>query len=343
MDNRPLVSIIMPVYNIEKHLPGTLESVAAQTYPNIELILVDDGSSDSSDAICIQYAERNMGTRYIRQGNRGVSSARNRGIQEAGGDYLMFLDSDDLFEPEMVDSCVRECTSQKADLVIFGMFFDSLKDGALNKRTVRSHRNAILTQDNLKTLYSDLFRANYLTSSCNKLFSRSVIVDHHLLFDENLSNYEDLLFTLHCLRFTDKAVILSQPFYHYCRRRERHGLSGMYVANIADRVIYLITALQQQYAELELLTALPELTAHAQVPYVQGICNLCLGNHGIKEQATAISKFASNPVFLTHGIFNEQYGNRFTRLCRSLTLSRHWTLLVMVCRARNFIRRMYDH
>lgn len=341
MDKQPLVSIVMPVYNIEKHLAATLDSVRAQLYSNVEIILVDDGSSDTSGSICLQYAGTYPGIKCIRQDNRGVSAARNRGIREASGDYLMFLDSDDLFEPEMIDSCVCACTSQNAALVIFGMFFDSLKDGALKKRTIRSHRDAVLSQDTLAGMYMDLFDANYFTSSCNKLFKRSIIVDHDVFFDEKLSNYEDLLFTLHYLAFVDKAVILSEAYYHYCRRIERQSLSRIYKQGIAEQMIYLISALHQQYGKLNLLNRLPELTAQSQLYYVLGLCNICLGGGGINEQAGIVRNYASNAVFSTQGVFDKEYGNRFTRLCRFLTLNGYWRLLVLICRMRNIIRRIY--
>jgi glycosyltransferase involved in cell wall biosynthesis len=340
MNNRPLVSIIMPVYNIETCLPSALESVIAQTYTNIEVILVDDGSSDSSASICRQYSQKYAGIRYVRQERGGVSAARNRGIRETAGEYLIFLDSDDLFEPEMIEACVRAITSQDAALVIFGMFFDTLKNGRLKRRTIRSHEAGILTRDNLKDLYMDLFRANYFTPTWNKLYRRSLIVDNDVSFDEKLSNYEDLLFSLHCLAFVDKAVILPDPYYHYCHR-EREGASRIYREDIADKMIYLVTALRQQYRNLNLLDGLPELTADAQWFYVLGLCNICRSGTGIKEQAKAVSEYASNAVFSSYGIFDREYGSRFMRLCRFLTLDKRWTLLVMACRTRNFIKRIY--
>src|SRR4051812_8219775 len=104
MDDQPSVSIVIPVYNIDRYLAPTLDSVVAQTHRNLEIILIDDGSTDESGSLCLQYAATDARVRYVRQHNRGVSAARNRGIREATGDYLMFLDSDDLFKPEMVET-----------------------------------------------------------------------------------------------------------------------------------------------------------------------------------------------------------------------------------------------
>jgi len=340
MEHPPLVSVVMPVHNIEKYLGGTLASLSAQTYGNVELLLIDDGSTDASGSLCSRYAETRTGVKYLRQPNRGVSAARNHGIREASGDYLMFLDSDDLFEPGMIEDSVRAMISHDADLVISGMLFDSLKNGAVKRRTIRSHKDAILTQDNLKDMYMDLFRSNYLTSIWNKLYKRSVVADNRILFDETLSNYEDLLFNLHFLPFMHNAVILAKPYYHYCQR-ETPGLSRVHKKDIADKIVHLITALHLQHQRLGLLEALPELTAHAQAYYVIGLCNMCLSDNGIGEQARAVSRYASNPVFSDYGIFDREYGNRFTRLCRLLRLRKRWRLLVMACRMRNFIRRIY--
>ncbi len=222
--HQKIVSVIIPVYNIERYLAATLDSLMAQTYRNLEVLLIDDGSTDASGAICIEYAQKYPVMRYIRQQNRGVSAARNRGIREATGDYLMFLDSDDFFEPDMIEACFRANAGHNADVVIFGMFFDTVKNGKLKSRTVRSHEDAVVTRETFKDRYWDLFRANYLTPTWNKLYKRSVVADHKLSFDEKLSNFEDLLFTLDCLAHVDKAVIVSRPYYHYCKR-ERQSLS----------------------------------------------------------------------------------------------------------------------
>jgi glycosyltransferase involved in cell wall biosynthesis len=338
MDGQQLVSIIIPVFNIDKYLATTLDSVLAQTYRNIEVILIDDGSSDASGPIGIQYAQKNTRVRYIYQQNQGVSASRNRGIREAAGDYLMFVDGDDLVEPGMIEACLR--ARHDSDLVIFGMLFDTFKGGELKSRKIHSHQNGILTHDTLKDSYLDLLHANYFSSACNKLYKRSVIVDHNVSFDESLSNYEDLLFSLDYFACVKKAVILSEPYYHYCKR-EREGLSRMYKQDLPDKMIYLITELRQQYGKLNLLNGFFETTAHLQEFYVMGLCNICRNGGGMKEQNRAVSNFASNPVFSNHGIFEREYGNHFTRLCRSLTLNKRWSMLVIACRTRNLIRRIH--
>ena len=101
------ISIIVPIYNVEKYLPGCIDSILKQTYENMEIILVDDGSPDNCPAICDEYEKKDTRIRVIHQKNSGLSGARNTGIDNAQGEYLIFVDSDDTVEPTMVEEEVE--------------------------------------------------------------------------------------------------------------------------------------------------------------------------------------------------------------------------------------------
>ena len=124
-----LISIIMPVYNAEKYLNRSIESIMNQTYNNIEIILVNDGSTDNSLEICTSYQEKDNRIKLINQANKGVSFARNKGIDEATGDYIMFIDSDDYVEKNMIEDMVSKITEDDIDLVISGIKMDYIKNG----------------------------------------------------------------------------------------------------------------------------------------------------------------------------------------------------------------------
>lgn len=133
----PKVSIVIPVYNAEKLISNTLDSILRQSYKNIELICVDDGSIDSTISILNTYAQNDSRISIVRQKNQYAGIARNNGLSHATGDYIMFLDSDDIFEKNMLSKLVWLATKYDADLVIFGYwrFIDSLK----KRRPVRNH------------------------------------------------------------------------------------------------------------------------------------------------------------------------------------------------------------
>lgn len=114
-----LVSVVVPVYNVEKYLARCLDSIIAQTYKNLEIILIDDGSTDSGGKICDDYAARDSRIRVIHQENVGLAEVRNVGIREAKGEYLQFVDSDDWVEPELVETCYKLSQEYDADIVTF--------------------------------------------------------------------------------------------------------------------------------------------------------------------------------------------------------------------------------
>ena len=113
----PLVSVVIPVYNVSRYLPQCLESVLAQTYQNVEVLIVDDGSTDGSGSICDRFAERDSRIRVIHTDNRGLSAARNLGLENISGAFIFFIDSDDWIEPNTVETLVKAALRTKADVV----------------------------------------------------------------------------------------------------------------------------------------------------------------------------------------------------------------------------------
>ena len=127
MKNNPVVSVIIPVYNVEKYLEECIDSVLAQTYQNIEIILVDDGSTDSSGLICDRYAEKNTNISVIHQKNSGLSAARNSGLNKANGDYIYFLDSDDYISADAIEKLFSIAENDKSDIVFFDAYLSQIK------------------------------------------------------------------------------------------------------------------------------------------------------------------------------------------------------------------------
>lgn len=167
---QPLISVIVPVYKVEAYLPACVESVLGQTYQNFELILVDDGSPDNCPQICDDFAARDARIRVIHKENGGLSSARNAGIDLARGEYLAFLDSDDLWSPLFLDRLYRAIQEADADfsVCLFRRFSDSLPEGL-----PKSADTEILTQREAYECFFNLRNENMVVA-WNKLYSRKL-------------------------------------------------------------------------------------------------------------------------------------------------------------------------
>ena len=204
------ISVIVPVYNAEKVVSRGIDSILAQRFKDFELILVDDGSSDGSGAICGGYASRDSRVKVIHQDNAGVSAARNAGLKAAQGDWVTFVDSDDMvldgFLEALVDAVNRD---ERIDLAYCGY--------AIVERntSIKTYRTATyIGEDQLHDALSQT-KLLYRCSPWAKLFRRSIIVDHELQFDTNLTISEDRLFLYHYLMHVRGVATTSTIGYLY--------------------------------------------------------------------------------------------------------------------------------
>ena len=210
------VSIIVPVFNVDKYLRQCLDSILTQTYTDWECILVDDGSKDSSGEICDEYINQDNRFRVFHKENGGVSSARNRGIEEARGEWLFFADADDTLDINCLKILLNE-TSKNCQLVMAG--FRKYSDEGQLIADYDSKRHKIITKDEAITeLYipSDLPYQGYLWC---KLFSSAIIRKLGLTFDESIYFNEDRLFVMQYLcRMEGKIAYTTSSIYNYVER-----------------------------------------------------------------------------------------------------------------------------
>lgn len=210
------ISIIIPAYNIESHLSGTLDSVLAQTYGNIEIIVVDDGSKDGTGKIIDDYAARDKRIIAIHKENGGVTSARLRGALDATGDWIGFIDGDDYIEPEMYERLLRNAREYDAEISHCG-FQRRLPSG----RTVLMYgTEKLVTQDNHAGV-KDLLEGEFIEPSLvNKLFSRRLMDHfvHNVDFDSTIRINEDLLMNYYLFREARASVYEDVCPYHYISR-----------------------------------------------------------------------------------------------------------------------------
>lgn len=213
MNNK--VSIIVPIYNTAKYLPKCLDSLLAQTHDNLEILLIDDGSTDNSGAIANKYAKKNLRIKVIHQRNGGQSSARNTGLSKATGKYISFVDSDDEIKPKFIENLLK-LYEDNTSIAVCGHQYRLVKTGS-SKNLYQSplkprHQNESQKAYVLKLLVKD----GRMYSCNNKLFQADVIKNHHLAFDENLNFAEDTKFVLDYLKHTKGEIAYDPtPLYIY--------------------------------------------------------------------------------------------------------------------------------
>lgn len=203
MDSR--LSIIIPVYNNENYLRPALQSVLAQTYPDFEVLVIDDGSTDGSLAICREFAQKDKRLRVIQKENGGVSSARNRGLEEAAGQYIAFVDGDDCIDPEMYTTMITILQDTGADLVDCRV----IKERQYMPRSYE--KGDVEVSDHPLEYLSK--KGYFIDSSLNKVYRRNFI--GHTRFDEGISYSEDKLFVTELIFRAKKMALVSNVFYHY--------------------------------------------------------------------------------------------------------------------------------
>lgn len=217
MKNNPVVSVIIPVYNVEKYLEECIDSVLAQTYQNIEIILVNDGSTDSSGLICDRYAEKNSCISVIHKENGGQSTARNVGIEHADGKYIYFMDSDDILLSAALEKLYYVADENNADIVFFDAesFVDDGYNMKLKQSYIRNH--TYLVQSGMKT-FEQMQKNKEFSVSVPLLFFRSDFLKNSNINFCSGIYYEDMIFAFEIFC---SAHIVSQCKEILYRRRYR--------------------------------------------------------------------------------------------------------------------------
>lgn len=204
-----LVSVIIPVYNPGTALRKCLDSVMTQTYGNIEIIVINDGSTDGSHSICSEYASKDRRIKYISQPNAGVSAARNRGIDSSSGEYICFVDSDDYLEADYVKSMADAIRKSRADIVIQGL--NQFRSGVLVDK--KEFESSILPVSGLDDAQFD--KIFYYCGPYCKLFKASVIKDRNIRFPVDISYGEDAVFYHAYLSHCKVVEFISDCAYNY--------------------------------------------------------------------------------------------------------------------------------
>lgn len=215
----PKISIIVPVYKVEKYLRRCLDSIVAQTFTDWECILIDDGSPDNSGKICDEYTEKDVRFRVIHQENKGVSAARNAGLDVANGEWIGFVDSDDWIDKETYEVAYNRAIKEGADLIQWGMIWE------------KKYTHKIIAHSE-KIIYHIDVAEDYEPSMCSKLVSAKLIINNNIRYKENKKLSEDRLVSLQCYLAAQKCFSIDRCFYHY--RVNQNSVTH----NISKQMIY---------------------------------------------------------------------------------------------------------
>ena len=218
-------SIIIPVYNTEKYLEKCISSVINQKYKNFEVILIDDGSKDNSGAICDEYAKKDNKVKVIHQINAGVSTARNVGIKNANGKYIIFLDSDDSLNGESLtrlNDIIEK--NEEIDCILYNV------DGEF--------KDGMYKEEKLKSLIVQLIITEKINPPWNKVYKRNIIEENNIVFDKNIQIGEDLLFSITYLSYANNICILNEELYNYTVDNS-NSLTRKYKENKYKQLMYV--------------------------------------------------------------------------------------------------------
>lgn len=236
------VSVVLAAYNAAPFIKKSIDSVLTQSYKNFELIIIDDGSTDDTPDICNEYALKDSRIRVISTQNNGVSSARNLGIRQCSGKYIIFIDADDYMENIIIEQYIyamQMWEEQKVELafVMCGMQVDALVGTMENKSNVHEGKEKYVVFDRNKIAYLcwlSLF--NFVT---NKMYSVEAIKNNNIYFSDDVKNAEDLEFNIEYLeKISGKMGMVNMPLYHYVRRSE-NSLSLKYYPNAIEDTKYI--------------------------------------------------------------------------------------------------------
>lgn len=250
MNDRPKISVIVPVYNVESMLERCIDSILDQSYRDFELLLIDDGSSDKSGDICDFYEKKDMRIRTFHKENTGVSATRNLGLKKAKGDYLVFIDSDDWVDRDFFQKI--SYSFDQYDIIFFGLQCLSAEGKVID---FYQPRNENTTESPLSQIVYSLFSIGLLGYMCSMVVKRSIILHNQIFFREDISIHEDSIFCYSCLKFAKTVVALDyKPYMYVVYTTERETLSSKTPSNYYEIALERIRIMK----EMQLAISMPD-------------------------------------------------------------------------------------
>ena len=248
MDVNDLVSIIVPVFNAQKEVRRCLDSLKEQSYKEIEVIIIDDGSTDESLNICKEYASVDKRVNVYHIDNQGVSSARNYGIDKATGKWIVFIDADDKLASDAVEIALSIIKDKEVDILCWNSYYET--DGKLSKMNSFMPEDKVYEHDELTKLSYGLYCNNrdeyygdYFRAVWGKLFKTSLIKDNRIMFPSGIRIGEDALFLLECFNHADRVRLVNLFLYYY--NYNAFSVTGKYKKDFQEYQVQEYNALRR--------------------------------------------------------------------------------------------------
>lgn len=337
-----LISIIVPIYNTQMYLKRSISSIINQTYKNIEVLLINDGSTDNSLEICQEFSKVDNRVKVINKKNSGVSNTRNIGIELSTGDFIMFVDSDDFIDEDYVEKMYYELQKLNLDVIVSGMQFCDDKERMIKKELYKTDTQE-LKFDNI---CKDIINTLYFCSSCKTLFKKSIIAENNIKFNEKFNYGEDLLFSFTLLKNSRKIGYLNNCGYHYRQNlnSSTHENNLKSIEKYFDDNIILFNTLKEDIKEDETLI-LNRLFTKLNITLNKVIQNrnikykdfIIIANKNI-EKYNANNKYI-NKVNLKMIDYENKLNIIFMKLLKNNKLLLYYVLGKLVCFSKKIIRR----
>jgi len=259
-----LLSVIVPIYNAEMFLDKCINSIVNQTYKQIEIILINDGSADSSGTICDKFAEKYSNIRVIHQENKGLVESRKIGVKHASGDVIAFVDADDWIEPDMYAEMMDKFVTYKVDVVTTGIIFE-YKDRSQSVYDIFSEGK--YEQDDIKKrivpnmMYSELDGSQGVTASFwNKIFRKELLINEMQFINSDITYGEDGAVVYPLIVGCESIYIINKSYYHYVQHDK--SMLHTFSKEIYEKIHYLNHYLHQRFIQLGLLEETKGQIAH---------------------------------------------------------------------------------
>lgn len=329
-----MISVIVPVYKVENSIHRCIDSVLNQSFQDWELILINDGSPDNSGAICDEYATKDNRIRVLHKENGGVSSARNLGLDNAKGDWIVFIDGDDTIAPDHL-RLISENTEH--DLIVFGMATDRYtQEGELfHTSSVLIPHKYVQGFDKLKVDYSLINKSLNMESSCCKGFRRNVIEAHNIRFNPEMICFEDFDFVLRYMKCC-KGTFCSLPYiaYHYIQELSYNPITRRNNIDLSHSIFILLKHLTEWISPEDLSDLNRKTYFYVLADKFRLILNQqkCMS---LKDSKKIFLNISQSELYQKYKTSILEYGGGFFRLIMKLNdlgLSRIAYVINKICR-----------
>lgn len=337
MNERLLVSIVIPAFDAASVIRRSVASALGQSHPNVEVVVVDNGSRDGTCDVVRELSRGDGRVRLVDSGRTGVSRARNVGIEAARGDYIAFCDADDEMEEKAVSILLGY--AQEADVVAGGMSFDVIdaERGVVSSSARRVHFPVSARGREMSAFFEGLWTSNYLQSCCSKLYSIDFLHRSGARFDEELSSYEDLSFVLDCLSHGARFTAVPELCYRYLRTtsetnstRYKPDMTDQ-MENVAERVVAFYETVLERDGDASCFEHVVQLL-------VVAVNNAQKTPGGGKAVRSATADVFARRVFAEALSTATTYPNRYSKLVCALASRRCYGAVGFLARFRNRVR-----